>query len=300
VTRIITLAALALLASCPHRGATSARGDSDGEPGDAVEIPIDPQNPYRHRVDGTIGPASSDATDWLQLELPPAGESTINVSLLGDGLLGETYDGEGQLLAPLEDIGGGVRSLTAVRSRGRLLIRVTAPSDTPPAEYSVIATITRTYSDIDAPTPCDPDAYDASNPRCDGECDYSNPDPDNPKCCAMWEKCRLPHYPYCGTSEATLDGDSLWIPLGLENGIFGKPASFLRLTKSEPPHPDEWQQRKRSEPIRLMLRTLEKRRSQWAIMDARVHDLPFVRDHIQMIEIYRRCASYSVPGNSGR
>lgn len=194
---------------------------------------------------------------------------------------------DGRITSPGNASGvGAVRDLVAAWARERALVRIAAIDGRGRGRYTLLVQPGRTRSTIVPDPPCAGDAFDPSNPRCAGECDFTHPDPDNRACCAMWEKCRVPWYEYCETNDVVLDGDTFWLPLGSAHGLFDRPTGIVRLTEPEPPTPTEDLQPRRWREIKLWLLQLETYRSRWTISDARAHDLGFVRDHVRTVELY--------------
>jgi len=266
--------------------------------GGATAIPADPTRDDAWEIEGSLDADRGDPVDWLVLELEPGFEHELLVSVVTvgsrDAFDGGVYAADGELLAIPPPSANRLmldesRSVSVKHVVDRVFVRVGTTDSYRRGDYQV--TVTHSYKtalpDPNAPPPCDPEAFDPRNPNCAGECDYQHPDAKNPKCCEMWEKCRQRNVRYCESLDVTVDGDTVWIPLGTRQGLFGEPSGRLFLSKPEPVAADDMVQYRRQQPITLTVREIQPDRSQWWIDKLRDHDGPWVLSHVYRVQLER-------------
>jgi hypothetical protein len=265
-------------------------------PGDtratATIAPHQASSQDRWLVSGSLDLDHPVAWVRINLELQP----TVRLRVVAitndsrDGFDSEIYGVDGTLLTattwePDLVSAADIREAN-VEAKGPIYVRVAATAKHPIGKFDVVAE--RGDPVIQAPriTPCDPEAFDSLNPLCKGECDFQHPDPRNRSCCALWEKCRIPSRPSCESAKLAWGSDDrIVIPLGLHQGIYGRPIAVLHLDQREPPVADEALQRRRREQIKMFPTKIDADRSTWELGRPEDHEVSWLRAHAFLLEV---------------
>ena len=130
--------ALAWIALAALAGCAKPPPDLDGEPGGAVALPLGETHA------DTLACKQGDCADWYRIEVPGAGELSVDVAgePSGAGLETSLLDAKG---APLAQAGGGsgtARHLHSSVTRGAFLVRVEAADRDAKLAYSISAKFT--------------------------------------------------------------------------------------------------------------------------------------------------------------
>jgi hypothetical protein len=267
-----------------------------GRPGDvrgtAAIVPHVPDSPDRWRLNGSLDPDHPVAWVRIDLELQPRVELMVSVTTDGsrDGFDSEIYGVDGTLLAtsattPRLSGTDDIRD-ASLEAKGPVYVRIAATAKHPSGTYIVAAERGAPVVETPKVIPCDPEAFDSLNPLCKGECDFQHPDPRNRSCCALWEKCRIPSRPSCESAKLAWGSDDrIVIPLGLHQGIYGRPIAVLHLDQREPPVADEALQRRRREQIKMFPTKIDADRSTWELGRPEDHEVSWLRAHAFLLEV---------------
>jgi len=223
VTRIITLAALALLASCPHRGATSAQRTPDPDATLATAATFVLGHQRVQYYEGELRTEDGDQVDWLRVDAEPGTQISLTIAVRAVAwapFTFEVYDAAGQMVVkPHRDVAQrGDKVLVAdTPSSTSIYLRIATKEAADSVDYQITLTERSRSGTPDGAAPCDPAAYDPVNPLCRDECDFAHPSIENTRCCALWKRCLGPGG-FC-TARVLNPTFPLWVDLGMSGGL---------------------------------------------------------------------------------
>lgn len=231
------------LAACSHPGPTPRAPEPDDERAGAIELVWSARD-ERFRSDGVIDASTGDVSDWYAVPLPADGPRRFDLTVDSterDGHLPVdvfVYDATGaqtDQFAAKPFAGAVTVWATGILGEDRAFVEVRAR---PASRRTTYRLEVRSLVTPPAPEPrdCDPDHWDASNPRCEHVCDRKKPDLRSVACCDLMRPCSkgVAVMPCRGAVTGFADG-MFWVSVGrADAGIEFLPA-YLPVPSGEPP-----------------------------------------------------------------
>ena len=231
------------LVACSHPGPTPRAPEPDDERAGAIEL-VWSDETKNFTAEGALDASAGDIVDWFTLTLPAGVKSSFTVSVDGLGRAAklpmsiDVGDSSARVVGRVEVEAEGSSDIaygSGFVASDRLYLRLDAHPGSKRAAYRVA--IQNVYEvPPPGPLPCDPNNWDASNPRCEHVCNRKKPDLRSVACCDLMRPCSkgIAVMPCMGAVTGFADG-MFWVSVGrADAGVEFLPA-YLPAPSGEPP-----------------------------------------------------------------